>query len=315
MPATKPTTPHSVRGAYLLLLLPPLLWAGNVVLARAVRMDLPPISLSFFRWLTALLLLLPFVHQHVRRDWRTALQGWKTLLAVSLLGIASFNTLLYTAVRTTTAINCALMQTIMPAVIILLCYLLFREKISPLQGGGVILCLFGSALIVARGDLQLLSRLDFVSGDLLMLLAVVCYALYSVLLRFRPPIHPMSFLAITFALGTLMLLPLYLWERFTSGPLPLTPTVFGAVAYIALGPSIVAYLCWNRGIAEVGASRAGLYINLIPLFASLMAVAWLNESFAWYHTVGLICMLGGLLIFNRTHWLPWLRTYRERRAG
>jgi len=305
---------ESPLGAYLLLLIPPLLWAGNVVLARGVNQLIPPVAMSFLRWATAFALVAPLTWRHVRRDWRTALASWKILVVVSLLGISSFNTMLYTAVQTTTALNCALMQTAMPAVIILFCFVLFRERISPLQGVGVLLCSAGSALLVMRGDLQTLRQLDFVSGDLWMLLAVVCYALYSILLRYRPRIHPLSFLTFTFGLGTLFLVPLYLWERGQTGPLPLSLPVVGSILYVALGPSVAAYLCWNRGIEQIGASRAGLYINLIPLFASLMAVFWLGEQFRAYHFWGLVLLCGGLLIFNRSAWWPLL-TRGLRRGG
>jgi len=305
---------ESPLGAYLLLLVPPLLWAGNVVLARGVNQLIPPVAMSFLRWATAFALVAPLTWRHVRRDWRTALASWKILVVVSLLGISSFNTMLYTAVQTTTALNCALMQTAMPAVIILFCFVLFRERISPLQGVGVLLCSAGSALLVMRGDLQTLRQLDFVSGDLWMLLAVVCYALYSILLRYRPRIHPLSFLTFTFGIGTLFLVPLYLWERSQTGPLPLSLPVVGSILYVALGPSVAAYLCWNRGIEQIGASRAGLYINLIPLFASLMAVFWLGEQFRAYHFWGLMLLCGGLLIFNRAAWWPLL-SRGVRRAG
>lgn len=301
-------------GAYLLLLIPPLLWAGNVVLARGVNQLIPPVAMSFLRWATAFALVAPLTWRHVRRDWRTALASWKILVVISLLGISSFNTMLYTAVQTTTALNCALMQTAMPAVIILLCFVMFRERITPLQGAGVVFCTTGSALLVTRGEFATLRHFDFVAGDLWMLLAVVCYALYSILLRYRPKIHPLSFLTFTFGLGTLFLVPLYVWEHGRTGPLALTLPVVGSILYVAVGPSVIAYLCWNRGIELIGASRAGLYINLIPLFASLMAVFWLGEQFRAYHSWGLLLLCGGLLIFNRAAWWPLLeRTLAGRR--
>lgn len=306
-PQSQVTTSQQPLGAYLLLLIPPLLWAGNVVLARGVNQLIPPVAMAFLRWATAFVLIAPLTWRHVRRDWRTALASWKILVVVSLLGISSFNTMLYTAVQTTTALNCALMQTAMPAVIILLCFAMFKERITPLQGVGVLLCTAGSALLVTRGEFATLRQFSFVAGDLWMMLAVVCYALYSILLRYRPKIHPLSFLTITFGLGTLFLVPLYLWEYSHTGALPLSLPVVGSILYVAIGPSVIAYLCWNRGIEEIGASRAGLYINLIPLFASLMAVFWLGEQFRSYHFWGLLLLCGGLLIFNRNAWWPFLQ--------
>jgi len=305
--AAEAAAPGQSFGPYLLLLIPPLLWAGNVVLARGVNQLIPPVAMSFLRWATALLFIAPLTRRQVRRDWTELRRSWRILSLISLLGISSFNTLLYTAVQTTTAINCALMQTAMPAVIILLTFLFFRERISPLQGLGVALCMAGSGILVLHGELAALLRMDIVSGDLWMLLAVVCYALYSVLLRYRPRVHPLSFLTATFALGTFFLVPLYLWERLQTGPLAVSGTVVLSILYVALGPSVVAYLCWNRGIELVGANRAGLYINLIPLFASLMAVIWLGEAFRAYHAFGLALICGGLALFNRSLWKPGLR--------
>jgi len=289
---------NDVRWAYLLLVLPPLFWAGNTVLARGVAELIPPVTMSFWRWVIALSLLLPFTWKQVVKDWEGIKSGWKNILLVGLLGISSFNTLLYTAAQTTTAINIALTQSVMPAVIVLISFLLYRERISRLQILAVILCIIGAGYIVMHGDWNRLQQLSFARGDLIMLLAVCFYALYSVLLRNRPAIHPMSFLTTTFSVGVVTLFPLYLWELGRVAPLQLNGSVVASLAYVGLFPSIAAYLCWNRGIEQVGANRAGLYINLIPLFASLMAIAFLGERFKEYHLVGIVFICGGLLLFN-----------------
>lgn len=293
-------TPASHPGiAYLLLILPPLFWAGNVVLARGVADQIPPVTMSFLRWATALFFLLPFTWRHIRRDWSGLLQGWGNLLLTSLFGIASFNTLLYTATQTTTAINCALMQSIMPVVIILCCFLLYGDRINPLQVVGVLLCSAGAAWIVLRGELATLVSLNLVKGDVLMLLAVVCYAFYSALLRRRPKVHPLSFLTVTIVLGTLFLVPLFVWEVSRVSLPDWTTTVVGSILYVALFPSIAAYLCWNRGIDQLGANRAGLFINLIPVFAAGMAMVLLDERLQGYHLVGMVMVVAGMLLFQR----------------
>lgn len=284
--------------AYLLLLLPPLFWAGNTVLARGVADLIPPIAMSFWRWTLAVTMLTPFTWKLVRKDWPQICQNWKIITLIGLIGIASFNTLLYTAAHTTTALNIALTQSVMPAIIVAFSYLLYREKVSRLQIVAVILCTMGAAVIVMRGDWQRLLPLQFVSGDLLMLLAVSLYALYSVLLRKRPQIHPLSFLTTTFLVGVITLLPLYLWESIHTPPLQLNQPVLLSLLYVGLCPSILAYLYWNRGIEQIGANRAGLYINLIPLFASLMAILFLGEQFQSYHLYGILIIFSGLLLFN-----------------
>jgi drug/metabolite transporter (DMT)-like permease len=222
------------------------------------------------------------------------------LLLLSLLGISTFNTLLYTAVRTTTAINGALIQSTMPAVIVLLSLLLYRERVAARQMAGVMICILGAVLIVLRGELTTLLAMSFVQGDLLMIIAVSAYGLYSVLLRRRPPIHPLSLLAATFFLGAAGLLPLYLVELAAAGPFSLTGTVALSILYVALFPSILAYFCWNKGVELLGPNRAGLFINLIPAFASLLSVFLLGESIELFHVGGMGLILGGMLLFYLT---------------
>jgi len=282
----------------LLLLLPPFFWAGNSVLARGVAELIPPVAMSFWRWALAFAMLSPFTWKLVRQDWPQIRQHWKIITLIGLIGIASFNTLLYTAAQTTTAINIALTQSVMPVIIVMLSFLFYREKVSRLQIAAVILCSLGAGVIVMRGDWQRLQQLEFVIGDLLMLLAVSLYALYSVLLRKRPPIHPLSFLTATFLVGVISLFPLYLWELTRTSPLQLSQPVVFSLLYVGLCPSILAYLCWNRGIEQIGANKAGLYINLIPLFASLMAILFLGERFQNYHLLGILIIFSGLLLFN-----------------
>jgi drug/metabolite transporter (DMT)-like permease len=286
------------RWAYLLLILPPVLWAGNAVLARGMADQIPPVAMSFWRWAIALALLLPFTWPQTRRDWPGIRSGWKMIVLLGLLGISSFNTLLYSAAHSTTAINIALTQSVMPAVIVLSSFVLFGEKVRRRQLFAVLLCIFGATYIVMRGDWQRLQQLRFVSGDLLMLLAVCLYGCYSVLLRERPRVHPLSFLTATFAVGVITLLPLYLWELGRGAILVWSWPVCLSLCYIGLGPSIIAYLCWNRGIELIGANHAGLFINLIPLFAALMAVWFLGEQFQNYHLSGMLLIFGGLALFN-----------------
>lgn len=284
---------------YALLLVPPLCWAGNAVLARGVVDVMPPISLAFWRWFMAFVILFPFTLGHVKQDWETAMHSWKWLLLLSFLGVSCFNSLLYTAAHTTTAINVSLMQTAMPAMIILISWVVFREKISTVQMVGVMVSMAGAGLIVVHGKWQILLAMNLVEGDVLMLIAVFVYALYSALLRKRPPIHPLSFLTLTFGFGMLMLLPFYLWELMVAGPFSVSPAAIMSILYVALFPSIIAYFCWNRGIELIGANRAGLFSYLIPFFASVMAIFFLGETLRGYHVMGMVLILGGMVIFNR----------------
>jgi drug/metabolite transporter (DMT)-like permease len=282
---------------YLMLSLAPLCWAGNIVLARGVADIIPPVAFAFWRWTLACVLVLPFALRQVAQDWSAITRRWKMLFALAVLGISSFNTLLYTAVHTTTAINGALIQTTMPALIVLLSLVLYRERISRRQGAGVLLCLLGAGLIVLRGDWGTLLTLSFAQGDLLMIIAVVFYGLYSALLRRRPSIHPLSFLAATFFLGAAGLLPFYLAELAFVGPFSLSRNIALSILYVALFPSVVAYFCWNKGVDRVGPNRAGLFINLIPVFASLLSVWLLGESIRAFHVGGMALIGGGMVLF------------------
>lgn len=293
-----PTQASSNTNAYLLLFLPPLFWAGNVVLARGIVDLIPPATMSFWRWAIALLLLAPFTWQQVRRDWPVAVKGWKVLLLSAFVGIAGFNLILYTAVHTTTALNCALMQAAMPAAIILVSFLINRERILRRQALGTGLCMAGALYIVLHGEIDTLLDLRFAEGDLLMLLGIFFYAIYTVMVNKRPAIHPLSFLTIIIAVGTLFLLPVYLLEQQFSPPLTVSREVLLSVGYVAIFPSILAYLCWNYGIEHLGANRTGLYVNLVPLFASLMAVFLLGERFQGYHLLGMLSIFSGIALFN-----------------
>jgi drug/metabolite transporter (DMT)-like permease len=289
---------------HILLIFPPLFWAGNVVLGRGVNQIIPPVTLAFWRWAIALVFLLPFTWKRVKKDWPTVQRHWKIMLMLSFLGIACFNTMLYTAVHTTTAIDSALIQTSMPAWIVVFSLLLFNERIRLVQAMGVAICIVGAFLIIAHGEWSYFRHLSFVAGDIWMLAAVVLYALYSILLRKRPATDDLSFITITFGMGGLMLLPLYLWEVSVVGGIGLSGAVVGSILYVALFPSILAYLCWNRGVELVGANQGGLYINLTPVFASVLAVLLLGESLHLFHLVGVMMIVGGMVLYNRMHLRP-----------
>ena len=246
---------------YLLTAVAPLCWGGNIVLARGMADIIPPVSFAFWRWTTAFVILLPFTWRTARQDWSQVVKSWKLMSVLSILGISVFNTMLYTAVHTTTAIN--------------------------------------AFIVILRGRWDTLLGMSFASGDILMIGAVIVYALYSALLRQRPAIHPLSFLIYTFGLGVIFLLPLYIWELAGSATMTLTLQVILSILYVALFPSIVAYFCWNRGVEVIGANRTGLFINLIPVFASILAILFLGETLQAFHIVGMALILGGMILFIR----------------
>jgi drug/metabolite transporter (DMT)-like permease len=280
----------------LLLVLAILFWSGNFILGRAVRFDVPPVALAFWRWALASALLAPLAWRRARADLPVLIENWRVTTLLALLGVASFNTLVYLALRSTTSVNAFLMQSLMPVLIVALSFLFFRERILPRQVAGLALSLAGAAFIITGGRPRLLFGLGAQQGDMLLLLAVLSYAAYSALLRNRPPVHALSFLLTTFGLGTLMLAPFYLLEHLLGRPLVATPAAIASIVYVAVFPSILSFLFFNRGVELLGANRAGLSIHLMPLFGSLLAVLLLGENFLWYHALGLVLILGGIAL-------------------
>ena len=281
---------------YLLLTLAVLFWAGNFIVGRAFHGEIPPIALAFWRWVgAALFVTLPAI-KYVRLDLPVLRRHWPILLLLALSGVASFNSLVYSGLQYTQAINAFLLQSLMPVLIVLLSFLLFREKVRLRQICGVFVSLWGAVTIISRGDFNLLQSLSFNRGDLLVFVAVIGYAVYSVMLRKRPRVHALSLIFTTFWLGALMILPVYLWEALYVKPLQLALHTSLAIGYVALFPSILSYLCYNRGVELIGANRAGLFIHLMPVFGSIMAILFLGERFLWFHAIGIALIAVGILL-------------------
>jgi drug/metabolite transporter (DMT)-like permease len=290
MPRLRPQT-----AAYLMLALVMLLWAGNSIIARAVRDDVPPFLLALLRWTGALLVIVPFAARHVRTDRAAIRRGWPTLLLLGLLGVAAFNAFLYSGLRYTTASNGLLLQAAIPALVLLADFAFF--SVPPRIGavGGVALSTLGVTVIIFQGKLGALSQLAFNRGDAMVLAGVVAWALYTALLRLRPALHWLSFLAVTFAIGVVAMLPLAATEWQEIGAMIWTPQVFAAIAYVALLPSVVAYALYNAAVATLGPASAGQAITLMPLFGAGLAALTLGEELHGYHLAGMALILGGIV--------------------
>jgi drug/metabolite transporter (DMT)-like permease len=299
-----PSRPQRLRqflwsSPVLLMVITLLCWSGNFVLGRAVHADVPPVGLSFWRWTLAFLLVLGFAWPHLRRDAQALWSRKWLILALAFLGVASFNTLVYHALSTTTATNAVLMQAVMPMMILLASWLLFREPMGWRALAAFGLSLAGVAVIVSGGQWQRLIHLSLTPGDGWVLLAVTFYAFYSALLRLRPDVHPLSLLAATFMVGTLILLPLYLWEHFTVRAVQINGVTLTTLAYVAIFPSLLAYLCFNRAVALMGANKAGQFINLMPVFGTALAVVFLGERLQAAHLLGAAFIATGLWLIYR----------------
>lgn len=286
---------------YLLLVLCVLFWSGNFVLARAMSQDIPPIALSFWRWAVASLIIAPWVLAPLRRNWSLIRNNLPKMLVLAALGVAGFNTFVYLGLQHTTAINGLLLQSSVPILIILLNGLLFRQRAGLAELFSIMLSLLGVLFILGQGDPTSVFGGAWNSGDAWMLTAVLVWALYTTLLRWRPAgLEPLAFLGFTLVCGAVMILPLWLWELGSGLSPVLNRETVLSVAYVAIFPSVLSYLFWNRGVAEVGANRAGHFIHLNPVFGSLLAVGVLGESFAWYHALGAGLVGSGLVVAARS---------------
>jgi drug/metabolite transporter (DMT)-like permease len=279
---------HSAWG---LLAAANLFWAGNIVLARGLAGQVPPITLAYWRWTGAFVVAVGFAWPRLRTDLPVMMRHWKIMLLLSATGVASYNTLSYIGLTSTTALNVLLLQSATPLIIIVWAYLLFRETPTVRQTLGVLVSLAGVAAIAGRGSVEVLAHLRLNRGDLWVLAALVIYACYCVTLRRRPAVHPLSFLVTAMGLGSLMMLPFMLWEVAGGASIHGGLPSYLAIAYTAVLPSFVAYLFFNRGVELIGAGPAGQSMHLMPLFGSVLAVVFLHEQFRTYHAFG-IAMIG-----------------------
>ena len=280
--------------AYLLMALTAIAWSGNAITARGLNDIIPPVGLAFWRWVVAAPILLVIAWPHLREDLPKVKENLPFLLVLSALSVAAYNTLLYQGLLSTTAINSFLINTLRPSIIVLLSIIFFRQGITLLQSLGFSLAFIGTITIVVRGDSSRLLNLDFNIGDLWILAATVCWAIYTVLLKKRPKMHATSFLAFTVILGILMLFPFYVWETIFIKPTPLRVETVGGVLYLAVISSIVAYLCYNRAVEIGGANKAGQVSYMLPIIGSGLAILLLGERFEFYHVIGFSLILAGV---------------------
>ncbi|RXF73654.1 DMT family transporter [Hansschlegelia zhihuaiae] len=285
---------------YVLLSLTSLFWAGNIVLGRFVAGKVPPVGLAWMRWVGAFVILIGFAWPHIKRDWPTIRAHPGRLAVLALTGVASYNTLAYWGLQYTEALNALLIQSTGPLLIAVWSLVLFRDLLTWAQFVGVLVSLAGVAVILTRGDLAALVHIRFNVGDVWVLGAMVIYALYSALLRFKPALHWLSFLTVTIAIGIAMLTPVFLWEISQGRVLKPDAVTFATLAYAVIFPSTLAYLFFIRGVELIGANRAGPFFHLMPLFGAALAILFLGEHPQPFHAVGFVLVLVGVFAAARS---------------
>ncbi|PID45065.1 MAG: EamA family transporter [Proteobacteria bacterium] len=274
--------------SYLFLILATLFWSGNFVISRGMHADIPPLSLSLWRWLAALVILCLFAGRRFFQQ-RTLVKKHIAFITIQgLLGVAAFNTLIYLAVQSTTAINAVLINSCIPVLIVLCSLVLYRETMSVRQYLGVLISLAGVLLIIARGDFETLREVSFNPGDILVLVAALVWALYSTNLKKYPKeLHPFTYQTGIVITGLLFILPFYIGEISLGKGMSVTVSTVATIFYVALFASVLAFIFWNKAVRHIGANRAGPFIHLMPVFSTILAVIFLGESLEGYHFKGI----------------------------
>ena len=289
---------------YLLLCITTLGWAGNAIVGRLAAGHIPPVTLSFLRWFLAFLILLLPAWKHLARDWAAIRARLGIMIVLSVTGISVFNTMQYWALEHTSALNTLLLQSASPLFVAIWSLILLGVRLTLAQAGGIVLSMAGVLVILLHGDLTALASIAFNKGDVIFTVAIIIFGLYSVLTLKRPNIHGLSFVGFTFGASAACLIPPLIWELVSRPPMRLNTENLLTLFYVAVFPSIVAYLCFNRGVQLIGANRAAPFFHVVPVFGSAMAIAFLGERLQAYHVIGFALVLTGVFVASRRQSSP-----------
>ena len=291
---------HGAMSPYVLLTLAPFFWSCNVIVGRGLSADVPAFAMTFYRWLLAMLILAPFALPAVRKDLPVIRRHWKVLLGLGVIGIGTHNALAYLGLRYTTAVNGVILNSFIPVMIVTLSWALLGERLARLQVAGIIVSLAGVLTVLSGGSLGTLLMFRLNVGDLLFILSMAMWSIYTIALRFRPRgMHFLSFLFVIVCVGDVAILPFYAIETALGYPMHWSAGTIGALAGIALFSSVLSYIFWNRGVEQVGANVAGLFVHLMPVFGVMLAWLILDERLHAYHIGGIALILTGIFLTTR----------------
>jgi drug/metabolite transporter (DMT)-like permease len=276
------------------------IWSANFIFARDLYDLIDPISFSFYRWLTACIVILPLVIMDRSNLWRLAKKHASYLIVTSLLGVTIFNSVIYHAARTTPAINLSLIAMTTPMILVLHSYLFLGEKLNYKKWFALFIVFCGIILLISKGDINVIRTLQFSKGDFWMLSACLCFSTYTILSRKRPEdIDSKSFIFLTFMIGTAVLSPVFLYARSVNSPIEWTGSIIGAILYVGIGASLVSYYLWEKSTSIIGAAHAGAIYNLLPICSTILAIIFLGEQFTIFQGISMISVLGGLWLYHR----------------
>ena len=275
------------------------LWSGNFIIARGLSDSIPPITLAFWRWMVAVLVFLPFALKPLISEWEIIKDNKFYLAVTSFVGISLFNTLIYFAGHTTTAINLSLISITFPVFVIVFSRFVFAEPITLQKAVGILLVASGVVLLVTKGNPAKLLKLSFAIGDVWMLLAAIIFAIYSILLKKKPALLSIWALQLsTFILGLIFLFPFFLWEHLTAPPVPIEFKTVGSILYVGIFASLTAFVLWNKAVESLGPSKAAMIYYTLPLFSGLSAYLFLNESISMTHFYSALMIFSGIITAN-----------------
>ncbi|MCO6185153.1 DMT family transporter [Rhizobium sp. L1K21] len=291
---------QSAAKAYILLTTTALIWGGNSVAGKLAVGHISPLLLTNFRWIIAFIIILTVSTAQIKRDWPVLRRKWYIPVLLGIVGYSVFNGFLYSGLHYTSAINAVILQAGVPAIIFIINFVFFRVRVFSAQIAGFMITLCGVLLTAARGDPATLFGLSLNKGDLLILGAVLVYAFYTVGLRWKPDVHWKSMITFAFAGAVLASLPMGIVEYQSGNMLFPDFTGWMIVAYAGLFPSLVSQTFYVRGVEMIGPNRAGLFINLVPIFGTILSIILVGETFHLYHLIALTLALGGIWLAERT---------------
>ncbi len=286
-----------VRGA-LLTLAAVMVWSANYIVGRAMAGEVPPVMLAFWRWFFAFAAVLPLAAGSLRRDLPVIKKHLRYYALTALIGVSVFNTLIYIASHTSPALNVSFIVSCSPLLVLPAARILYNAPLPARSLAGLALVLFGVVLLLCKGDIEALLGMRFSSGDLLSVLAAVCFAAYTLLVRKAPEgVGPWSFLAVTFGLGLLFLVPfVFLEQAVTTLAFHSSFKVWACMVFVGVGPSLFSFACWNRAIGYIGPVKTAVYYYTMPLFSGIYAVIFLGEPVLWVHFAGGALIIAGQLV-------------------
>ena len=295
-----PFIPQPRVAGVIFALLATMVWSFNFVVGRGLADAIPPCTLAFCRWLTALCAVLPFALPSLVREWRHFFQHWRYYVITSLFGIAFFNTAIYIGAHSVPALNMSLIATSSPLFTIILSRMFFGEAITRARMAGLVIVFFGILSLMSKGEFSRLASLSFGSGDLLLLSAALSFSVYTLLVRKKPEgCGQAAYFTVTFGLGMIILLPAVFWEAVHALPVQYSFSLVGALLYLGLGASLFSFWCWSRAIATIGPAKSAVIYYSLPLFSGIEAVLFLDEPVLWIHFASGALILGGLILATR----------------